>query len=628
MMKRVALTIPILVLGAWGYTELRPASASATDAAAIAAEDTSRVVMRRVWKLPPEIYYGFIGDVASDGSYVTYRDGSLTLLDLRSRKIVPLPTDEALKAYVVPAPDGRQLAYGTQEGLSVRLIDDPEARTVYRDTGLGYAVPWAWSPDAATVIVTLQRQNDDHAVIQTSLAVIRIDDGSVRVLKSFAWGYPAEVQVSPDGRYIAYSIAPDSGAARDIFVIAADGSRESTVAQHPAEDDLLGWTPDGTALVFRSERSGTTDLWAVAMEDGRAVGEPVVVLREAPEDRGLGFTRSGDFYYRVRVGGIQGYLARLADRNGSRIAETVPTRRGRGVEVWSPDGEYLASVRSGRVAGDPPAILIRSATTGEERSWSLPGFERALARLSWSGDGRAVLVPTAGQRLALVRLDVQTGEVSEIVRDHFGVLSRDGKVFYYRERIRPGNSIIARDLETGAEQTLFTASDTQRIMTLDDLSPDGSRLVIALARRQAGPEGANEITWPLTSTIWSIGELALTGEYRNIVTLHAGTISDRACWTPDGESLLFVATDASAYLTPGGSTLWRVRVDGGLPTRLEFPAGARPIKGPGWELGCFHPDGTHFTYASDDVDTEIWIMEDLAGAVREALIDGNEDQED
>jgi len=619
MMKRVALTIPILVIGVWGYTEFRPASASATDASAIAAEDTSRVVMRRVWKLPPEIYYGFLGDVASDGGYVTYVDESLTLLDLRSREIVPLTTDDSPSAYAVPDRSGRQLAYPSEGEVRVRSIDDSEERTVYRDTGLGAALPWAWSPDAATIIATLQRTTDTHALIQTSLAVIRVDDGSVRVLKSFPWGYPTEVQVSPDGRYIAYHVAPDSGAARDIFVIAADGSRESTVAKHPAEDDLLGWTPDGTALVFRSDRSGTTDLWAVAMEDGRAVGEPVVVLREAPEDRGLGFTRSGDFYYRVRVGGIQGYVARFADRGGSRVAETAPTRRGRLVELWSPDGEYLASIRSPRVPGEPPAILIRSATTGEERSWSLPGFERVAGRLSWSGGGRAVIVPTAGQRLALVRLDVQTGEVTEIARDHFGALSRDEKVFYYLNRGAAGNSVIARDLGTGAEQTLFTASGTQRIWALD-LSPDGSRLAIALARDPAGREGARQ-------SIWSVGVLALTGAYRTIATLDAGTFADWGCWTPDGESLLFGKTSSSRFLTEG-TELWQVRVDGGLPTRLEFPAGARSIKGPNWQLGNFHPDGTRFSYMSDDIDTEIWIMEDLAGAVREALIAGNEEQED
>jgi tricorn protease len=65
------------------------------------------------------------------------------------------------------------------------------------------------------------------------------------------------MRFSPDGRYVAYDVAQQRGAAeRDIFVMALARSTETTLVKHPADDRLLGWSPDGKYILFSSDRTG------------------------------------------------------------------------------------------------------------------------------------------------------------------------------------------------------------------------------------------------------------------------------------------------------------------------------------------------------------------------------------
>ncbi len=44
------------------------------------------------------------------------------------------------------------------------------------------------------------------------------------------------------------------------------------LVQHPANDVLLGWTPDGAGIVLGSDRRGTHDIVALRFAEGTAVG--------------------------------------------------------------------------------------------------------------------------------------------------------------------------------------------------------------------------------------------------------------------------------------------------------------------------------------------------------------------
>ena len=68
-----------------------------------------------------------------------------------------------------------------------------------------------------------------------------------------------------------------SGRPGNIFVLAADGSQEAAIVQHPSNNHSTIWSPDGSQVLFVSDRTATPSLWSVPVKDGKAAGEAELV---------------------------------------------------------------------------------------------------------------------------------------------------------------------------------------------------------------------------------------------------------------------------------------------------------------------------------------------------------------
>ena len=153
--------------------------------------------------------------------------------------------------------------------------------------------PVGWTRDGKSLLV-LRTLRDRTGQI----AFLSIADGSLRVVKSPAgWDQLGDgVSLSPDDRFIAYDAPAGPGEfAHDIFVLAADGSRETVVARSRAEDREPVWSPDGSQILFRSNRTGSMALWTVHIDAGTPKGPPEPV--RAGVGRLLGMTKSGALYH-------------------------------------------------------------------------------------------------------------------------------------------------------------------------------------------------------------------------------------------------------------------------------------------------------------------------------------------
>jgi Tol biopolymer transport system component len=611
-MKRASLTIAVLALGAWSFAELRPEFS--TDAAARSAEaavlnDTGRVVTRRMLKLPPRAATRQIS-VTPDGRHIGVGAGGgqehIVLLDLETREIIEIPVDppvasdgQRFTSKPVPSSDGEWLAYSEgyvgESSNRVRIArrNGSGARTLYSGS-MGTVYPSSWSPDGGLIAGMLYREGS------FGLALVDVKEAQVRVLKSTGWRFLNDPTFSPDGRFIAYTSQPDSASGPDIFVIAADGSRETPVVQHPARDELLGWTPDGEALVFRSDRRGTSDLWALSIDDGRVVGAPVLVVPEASRNRMVGFTDSGNFVYEVRVGRPASYVATMATPDARSVQGATMTARSWDAARWSPDGRYLAFM-------DPEArgLTIQAEATGAERKVPVSSL-RSFRWPSWSPDGRALVVQAwdTRNRNAVTRIDVETGALTELAQSmardgqtemSTPVLSADQSTLYF---VSKNSSVVARDLRNGQAREVFAGPPDRPLVWQMALAPEGDRIGVAY--------GSTGMWVGLSNTIAVVN---LEGGRREIVRAEPGEHFRDLRWTPDGRSLVFLKSSAS-----GVAELWRVAATGGPAAPIQFPDGIPHIS----SLGNFHPDGRRFTYVSRGV-SEIWVMEGLAGAVREAL---------
>ncbi len=128
------------------------------------------------------------------------------------------------------------------------------------------------------------RPMDNRILVERSRAdgtgeigLVAVQDGSFRVLTPIDWR-GSTAFFSPDGRAFAFDVpASDTESQRDIFVMALDGGERIPAVVSAANDVLMGWSPDGSHLLFASNRSGTTDLWAAPVSSRWAAWHPGAV---------------------------------------------------------------------------------------------------------------------------------------------------------------------------------------------------------------------------------------------------------------------------------------------------------------------------------------------------------------
>src|SRR5215471_13439480 len=103
------------------------------------------------------------------------------------------------------------------------------------------------------------------------LWLVSRDGGDARLLTSGA-GSKSDPVFSPDGSMIAYTGDYDGNV--DVYVIPAGGGVPKRLTHHPVIDEVIGWTPDGNQVLFRSSRNsyssfaGLNQLFTVLLDGG------------------------------------------------------------------------------------------------------------------------------------------------------------------------------------------------------------------------------------------------------------------------------------------------------------------------------------------------------------------------
>jgi Tol biopolymer transport system component len=447
-----------------------------------------------------------------------------------------------------------------------------------------------WSPDGKHILTKLGRP-----------VLIALADGSVQDL---AIENPEMMCFSPDGRYIAYdAVQAKEARQHDVYVYERATQRTVPLVRHPADDRLAGWAPDGRYVLFASNRRGAVDALLVAVSNGQPQGEPVLVRKDLGASSGIGFARSGAYYFAVSAGGHDIHTARLDPETGTLLSPSAEAAGSYLGSNWGPDfsrdGRFLAyvSVR-GTGAEREGVIVIRSLETEKERL-----LRPALAPteighgLCWAPDGRSLFVDGADKtgRGGLFRIDAQTGEASFILEQRFvrDVLhlepSPDGRSLYYTARAEDGQRgfrVMVCDLGSGKVQLLNRS--TQMALAL---SPDGRQLAFFAAAGQGEAEGL--VVMPSAG-----GSARLVARGADGLTI---------AWSPDGRYLIYPVRmkTSGANLEQRRNELWRVPAQGGDPQRLNLTVDGllRRLR--------VHPDGQRIVYYARLLGSDVWVMENF-----------------
>jgi len=89
-----------------------------------------------------------------------------------------------------------------------------------------------------------------------------------RELTSFRQGYVGSPSWSPDSQLIAFDARVDGNA--DIYVVRADGGQPVRLTNEISVDSKASWSADGRWIYFRSDRTGTHQIWKMPVAGGAA----------------------------------------------------------------------------------------------------------------------------------------------------------------------------------------------------------------------------------------------------------------------------------------------------------------------------------------------------------------------
>ena len=307
----------------------------------------------------------------------------------------------------------------------------------------------------------------------------------------------SDVQLSPDGKWVAYTVATVDTAAdksdTDIWIASWDGKQQMRMTTSTESETAPRWSPDGRYLSFLSSRPG------------KAKGNQVWLL----------------------------------DRNGGEAQQFTDVKGRLTSYEWSPDGKKLLLVMADRDPNDP-------ADDGPAGAPPAPGKAPkpiVIDKYKFKQDIIGYLTQPATR---LYLFDVATKK-SEALTDpkleaaapsfspdgnRIAFIGRSGKDW---ERYNTGN-VFVMEARAGAEPRGLTTYDGVRGSAgrgRPEWSPDASRLVYV----QSTGAKQSAYNMPRLATIPVAG-----GEPKMLAAkLDRSVAAPR--FTPDGASVLFLVTD-------------------------------------------------------------------------------------
>ncbi len=569
--------------------------------------------IRQVWAGPG---VSTEGSISPDGRYLTFVDwdtGNLAVRDLGSgtnRRLTNAQGewDEFAMASKWSR-DGQRIAYQwyDKDGiLELRVFDlkDSSIRTIHRSkTDQDGVQVFDWSPDGRYVLASVFVEATATQRRETWVGLISVEDGSVTALKGRfkdSMDYASIFLFSPDGKYIAYDAIPagEERGSHDIFLISLDGQEEMPLVEHPEDDKVISWTPDGQGILFTSDRTGFVDLWLLPMSDGKPQESPRLIKSGFGPVGSLGMTSRGELYF-----GSGGHTTRdiyVVDvergtwKARSPVKKLALPNQGRNLFAgYSPDGQRMVFM-SLSTGARSPVLNILDEKTGRVRELN-PGLGHNLHPGWIPPDGRDLSVSCSDNegRIAIYRVDAQTGEAAPLVQFEKGQGSQaqawaaDGKRFFYtaQDRSEGKRYVYTYDLETKKNERLPGSPDDAHFIAV---SPDGKWLAVVNAEGQR-----NIKIMPVSG-----------GEPREIYrsAFESGTVITPA-WSADGRYIYFPWPRPHTNI----ADLYRVSRDGGEEEKIDV--GMRFIRGL-----TVHPDGQRIAFYStgdQPPQPQVWVMENF-----------------
>jgi Tol biopolymer transport system component len=528
--------------------------------------------------------------LAPDGKWIVYAAETAGNLDIYLQSVsgsnpVNLtrdsPADDDMPAF---SPDGERIAFQSSRDGGGIFVMGRTGEAVRRVTRNGFNPSWA--KDGTQLAYTTGRMdvNPQNSVGRSEIWIVSISGGEPRRLTESGVMQPSW---SPHKRRVAYA-KQQSGTVRqtDIFTIPVDGGESVAVMNDPPYDWNPIWAPDGKHLYFVSDRSGTMNLWRIAIDEetGKARGEPEPLVTPAPFLAHPTISADGthlaysSVLMTTNVQGL-GLDPSTAAVTGDPLWVTTGSR------LWSqpdpsPDGQFV--VFYSRV--EPEGDLYVSRADGSGGLRQLTG-DAALDRLPhWSPDGQWIsCFSNRSGRLQIWKIRPDGSDLQQITDAPKGAAystwSHDGSRLAFASAIEDGPAAVYvldtnRRWSEQHPEMLPANPDSRYVYTVNSWSPDGQRLV--------GQDGL---------TVPSVGMFTYTFSTQKWERL--ANFGEWPVWLPDSRHIFFGDGGKNFLVMDTVTKQVRTVYSGGRDT-LGPPRLTR--------------DGRHAYYSRRGTEADIWLM--------------------
>ncbi len=425
------------------------------------------------------------------------------------------------------SPDGEHIAFrSSREGGGI-FVMGRTGEAVRRVTSSGFNP--AWSPDGTKLVYSTESVdlNPLNWAGRTELWWVDVATGQQQQL---AVENAVQPIWSPGGDRIAYVARMGDATRMDIVSLPVDGGKPVAIT----DDEFTEWSPvwsqGGTHVYFASDRSGSMNLWRIAVdeESGHPTGEPEPLTTPATYLAHPSLSADG-----TRIA----YSSVLMTQNIQQIemdpTSVISSEQSNwitsGSSLWSsvdcsPDGEWLVFYTRTRPEGD--LYVARTDGTGLRQLTSDGAIDRVPR---WSPDGEWVaFFSDRSGSLQLWRIRRDGSGLQQLTEhpDNAGLAAWS-----------PDGSQIAvlSGLEASSETVLFDPDRPWSEQTPHTLPPipDADQFFVVTSWSSDGGMLAGQIGYPGTGVMIYSFE---TESYQQLTDFGEWPV-----WLPDSRRLMFVS---------------------------------------------------------------------------------------
>ena len=244
------------------------------------------------------------------------------------------PYDDQFGAW---SPDGGKIAFmSTRSGDPEIYVANADGSGVTRltDTPGRDAHP-AWTPDGKSILFQSPREGGQVRLFEMNA------DGTNQRSLSPTTGFCGVPLLSPNAAKIVFQCSASMEkigtpeAPWRIYMLKRGGTEPRLISQGPGNDQVPNWSPDGSRLLFFSDRGGTNQLYEMTLKSGE-----IVQLTNGPAAWQVGqYSPDGSRIAAVRIEGDRKDIVIGDGKGGWRTLASL--RSAFTGPVFSPDGKTI-----------------------------------------------------------------------------------------------------------------------------------------------------------------------------------------------------------------------------------------------------------------------------------------------